>query len=245
VTRLDTQADIQVLADAAGLARVAADAVVRFVQDAIVNRGRAAVALSGGSTPGPVLALLARPPNSTRLDFWAIHFFFADERCVPPADERSNYGQARRVLFEPAHVAQGNVHRIRGELGPADAADDYQRELRTFFDEPWLSFDLVLLGLGRDGHTASLFPGDAALEERTAWAAPARSPAGVRDRVTLTLPAINHAAQVVFLVSGPDKADAVARAIGGDTSLPATAVQPINGRVRWLLDASAAGRLNR
>ncbi len=242
------QSEVQILPDAAALARVAADAVVRYVQEAIVHRGRAAVALSGGATPVPTLALLAGPPHSTRLDYSAIHFFFTDERCVAPDDPRSNYATARRALFEPVGPAEGNVHRIRGELGAGEAAGAYERELRSFFAGPWPGFDLVLLGLGRDGHTASLFPGQAALEERTAWASPARaprSPGGVSQRVTLTVPSINHAACVIFLVAGPDKAAAVARAIGGDPALPASAIRPVRGPLRWLIDAQAAGLLGR
>ena len=246
--------DVQVLPDAATLARVAADLVVRIAQDAIVNRGRASIALSGGTTPQRLYSVLAGPPHTTRLDFSAIDFFFADERCVPPDDPRSNYGLVRRVLLEPVHLPAERVHHIHGELPPAQAADDYDRELRRCFpNADWPGLDLALLGLGTDGHTASLFPGDMTVQQTTAWVAaveatappmvPGEALVPVRNRVTLTLPAINHARHVVFLVDGADKADVVARVLAGDTDLPAARIRPAAGQLRWLVSKSAATNL--
>ncbi|MCG3178686.1 MAG: 6-phosphogluconolactonase [Phycisphaerae bacterium] len=240
--------DIQILPDAATLARIAADAVVRYVQEPIVTHGVATVALAGGSTPRRLYELLARPPHSTRLDFASVRFFFGDERCVPPDDPRSNYRMARETMFVPAGVADANVFRIRGELPPADAAADYERTLRGcgLFSGDWPVFDLLLLGLGDDGHTASLFPGTAAVEVADRWVTASRAPADPRDRVSLTLGALCAARQVIFLVSGRSKAGAVARVLGEpEAGLPAARVRPAAGQVHWLLDADAASQRHR
>jgi 6-phosphogluconolactonase len=243
---------IQVVADAAGLARAGADLVVRFMQEAIVTRGRATLAVSGGSTPQRMFSLLAGPPHSTRLDFDAIDLFFVDERCVGPDDPASNYNQVRRLLLDPAGVPSRRVHRIRGEQDPAQAAADYERELRSFFPGDWPrenasgrgltpSFDLVLLGIGPDGHTASLFPGQQAVREAQSWVVAATGDSRFPRRVTLTLPAINHARQIAFMVDGPDKAGAVGQILSGQGDLPAAKVHPVGGQCHWLLTESAAG----
>ena len=233
------------LSDAETLARVAGDVVVRYVQEAIVTRGRAAVALSGGPTPRRLFELLARPPHRTRLDFASIHFFGVDERCVGPEHEQSNFRQANELLFAPAGVPGANVHRIRGELPPAQAAADYERQLRAFFGDGPPVFDLIHLGVGADGHTASLFADGPGLDATGEWAVASRSPIGVADRVTLTLGVLNVARQVMFFVSGSAKAGIVARVFaeaGPASPLPAGRVAPAPGGPLWLLDAAAAAR---
>ncbi|MDD4891079.1 MAG: 6-phosphogluconolactonase [Phycisphaerae bacterium] len=236
---------VQVVPDGAALARTAADLFVRFVQEAIVSRGRATVALSGGSTPQKLYALLAGPPNSTRLDFSAIDFFFVDERCVPPDDSESNYCAVNRLLFRAVGVAAEKSHRIRGELAPVVAAVEYEAELRSCFRGGWPQFDLVLLGLGADGHTASIFPGEPTVSEREAWVVHTETDHGIGRRVTLTMAAINHARQILFLVDGAEKADVVARVLGGARELPASRVRPATGECRWLITQSAAFKLPR
>jgi 6-phosphogluconolactonase len=235
---------VQIVSDAAMLARVAADWFVRAVQDAISVRGRATVALSGGGTPQGLYSRLAGPPHSTRLDFAAIDFFQGDERCVPPNDPLSSFGMIDRLLFSPARIPGQSVYRIHGELDSTTAADDYERRLRRRFPGDWPAFDLVVLGIGADGHTASLFPGSPALDERRRWAVPAEGPPPVPHRVTLTLPAINHAAFVLFLADTADKADPVARALAGDLSLPAARIAPHAGQCRWLLTPDAAAKIS-
>lgn len=230
--------DVQVVDDAATLARIAADAFVRYVQEPLVTRGVAHVALAGGTTPRRTYELLAGPPHTTRLDYSLVRFYFGDERCVGPDDPASNFRLANDALLAPAGIDPANVFRIEGELGAGPAADRYDALLREQLGQD-AAFDLVLLGLGEDGHTASLFPGGGEVEASGRLAVASHSPAGVPGRVTLTLEAINRARQVVFIVSGPSKADAVARILGGDESLPAARVQPA-GRLRWLLDAEAA-----
>ncbi len=235
---MSTPPNIQVLPDAATLARVAADAVVRYVQEPLVTRGVARVALAGGQTPRKLYQLLAGPPHTTRLDYSLVHFYFTDERCVPADDPQSNYGMARETLLTPAGIPEGNAFRIDGELPPAEAADAYESLLHEQLgDSP--AFDLVLLGLGEDGHTAGLFPGGPELNAAGRVAA-SRAPTAPADRVTLTLNALADARQVLFIVSGKHKADAVARALAGE-DLPATRVATA-ARARWLLDAEAASQ---
>jgi 6-phosphogluconolactonase len=241
---MSTAPEIQLADDLPGVSRLAADAFVRFVQEPIVTRGRATVALAGGATPQRFYELLGSPPHSTRLDFSAIRFYFGDERCVPPDHEQSNYRMARAALLDSAGVPEENIVRIRGELGPAVAADDYEKTLREHFAGGWPRFDLVLLGLADDGHTASLFPGGAELDVAERWVTASRAPSGVPERVTLTVEAINHARHIMFLVAGESKSAIVARVFDGDESLPATRIRPAGGLLRWVLDRAAAERLN-
>lgn len=233
------------LPDAERLAAAAAEEFVRAALEASAERGRFAVAVSGGSTPLRLFRLLARrghltPPGP--LPWGAIHWFWVDERCVPAEDEQSNYGAWRRAVAG-APIGEERIHRIGGERPATDAAACYESELRAWFgelvEEP--QFDLVLLGMGNDGHTASLFPGSEALAEVERWAvAPRVYPSGPA-RVTLTLPAINAARRVVFLVSGGEKAETLRRVLDDPAAgLPAQAVQPADGQLTWLVDAAAA-----
>lgn len=191
------------------------------------------IALSGGSTPGPAYEAAAElAPDWSRVELW-----WADERCVRPNDERSNYRLVRETLLDRLERGPSVEHRIRGELRPGRAADEYERELRG------VRLDLALLGLGGDGHTASLFPNDPALGERKRRAvAVARADV---DRVTLTVPMLRSAASVVFLAVGADKADAAARAFGGESDLatPASLVRADDGVTVVLLDRAAAARI--
>jgi 6-phosphogluconolactonase len=232
----------RVLPTPAALAEAAADRIVALARNAIRRRGRFVVALSGGSTPRLVYPLLASPPRIGRVDWSRVVFFWGDERGVPPDHPESNFGAARRMLLDhlPA-VRPAAVHRM-----PADAADRDQAAARyaaaigrAIGDG---RFDLVWLGMGPDGHTASLFPGASTLAERrrlVAWAtAPASAP--VPDRMTFTLPLINAARAVLFVVAGPDKAGAVRSVRRGSRELPAARVRARS--TLWLLDARAAGR---
>jgi 6-phosphogluconolactonase len=201
------------------------------------------IALTGGSTARLAYERVA----SREVDWSRCTLWFGDERCVPPGDERSNFGMARDVLFDRLPGEAPDVRRIPGELGPDAGAEAYELELREAFGEQRPRFDLVLLGLGADGHCASLFPGDPALEERE------RSAVGVEraglapwvPRVTLTLPVLNAARHVLFLITGPDKAAATARAFGGrpDPCIPASLVAPADGTLTVLTDRAAAAQL--
>lgn len=204
---------IQRFDDPVAVARAAARVWESTARDA-VDAGRPfSVALAGGSTPGRLYRLLAAAPYAESLPWSRTRVAFGDERCVPPDHEDSNYGFARRTLLDQVDVPRGNVLRMRGEDDPAFAARDYEERLREWFpasDGP--AFDLLLLGMGGDGHTASLFPGTAALDERTRWVVANRVPRLEAWRLTLTLPAIAAARRVLILVTGTAKATVFAEA---------------------------------
>lgn len=242
-------AEVWIAEDAPSLARAAAEEIVRVGSEAVAARGRFLVALSGGATPGPVYELLARD-YARALDWSRAVVFWSDERCVPPADARSNYRFARSRFLERVPVQPAQVYRIRGEDDPAAAAAAYERALRTVLAAgpqiaPTASFDLALLGLGSDGHTASLFPGRPAVRESDRWVL-ADEITGLGARVTLTPAVLNLAREVMFLVEGTPKADVVQRVLEGPCEpgqLPAQAIRPATGRTVWVLDRPAAARL--
>ncbi len=237
--------------DAGALARAAAEAFTAAALESVAARGRFTVALSGGSTPRALYRLLADPGESfrARVPWERVHVFFGDERPVPPDHPDSNYRMAREALL--GHVPAASVHRLRGEAPvAAAAAAEYQAELARFFAVPEEgappALDLVLLGLGADGHTASLFPGSDALGERRRWVtAPFVRRLG-SHRLTLTLPVLDRAREALFLVAGADKAEAVARVlapVAGEPVPPAALVRPEAGPPRWIVDVAAAARL--
>ncbi len=230
--------------DVAALTRTAAEEIVQAGRDAIRDRGRFDLALAGGSTPRAVYQLLAAE-YAGALDWDHVHLFFGDERHVPPEHPDSNYRMAREsLLTNPA--LRPRVHRIHAELPTAAAADHYENELRAHFQLPppgQPAFDLVLLGMGADGHTASLFPGTAALlEDKRAVVANA-VPQLNTERITLTFPCLNAARRVLFLTAGADKAAMLAHVLAGDpsgTSYPAQHIRSASGPAVWLTDAAAA-----
>jgi len=235
------RADVAVLPSAAALADAAAARFVAAAGDAIASRGQFIVALAGGSTPRDTYLRLGTEALVSKVMWSRVHVLWGDERCVPPDHIESNYRMARETLLDRVPVPAANVHRIHGEDDPATAAGVYEATLRTL-----LRIDLVLLGLGEDGHTASLFPGGAAVHERTRWVMAARASAASLWRITLTPAVINAAAEVLFLVSGGAKAGILRRVLEGPRrpeELPAQAIAPSKGRVRWCVDAAAAADL--
>jgi 6-phosphogluconolactonase len=241
--------EVRVLEGPADLARAVAEEWRSRALPATAAAGRFAVALAGGSTARAPYALLADPgaPWREALPWATTHVFFGDERAVPPGHRESNYGMVRDALLAHVPIPASNVHRIRGEEDPEAAAREYEDELRAFFG-PSLRFDLVLLGMGADGHTASLFPGSGALDEATRLVVAPFVPAVNATRITLTLPALAAAARVVFLVSGASKAPALARVLAGGSgpeALPAARVRPRQGTVLWLVDRAAAPLVGR
>ncbi|MES2461759.1 MAG: 6-phosphogluconolactonase [Armatimonadota bacterium] len=247
--------EIVILPDAEALAADAADRFVHLAQSAIAERGRFTVALSGGSTPEKLYALLVGPERRESIDWDKIFFFVGDERFVPLEDSRSNFGMARRALLEPAKVPESNWFPMPTPPSATDleeAAHGYTETLSTFFQAPCLErppvFDLILLGLGDDGHTASLFPGKAALDSGAAWVVgttPGVLPPPV-DRLTLTFPVLNAARNTLFLAAGEKKADALEAVLkNGATPAthPAAGIQPVSGKLTYLLDQSAAAKL--
>lgn len=230
------------------LVRAAAARLCELASECIADHGRFSVALAGGSTPADLYRHLAGPAGST-VDWSKVHFFFGDERSVGPVHPDSNYRMAHECLFGPASIPEANIHRIEGERPPSEAAKHYERALQAAFDlDPGQHprFDLILLGLGPDSHTASLFPGTPALdvEDRLVVANPVAKLS--TERITLTAPVLNAAARVWFVVTGAAKADAVAQVLTGDRDprlRPAQLVQVAEGDLRWWLDEAAAANL--
>ncbi|HET9281823.1 MAG TPA: 6-phosphogluconolactonase [Candidatus Angelobacter sp.] len=239
--------EIKILPDAAALNRAVAQAFQTTAEQAIAQRDRFSVALSGGNTPRSVYSLLAQQ-YKTSLPWNKIYIFFGDERCVPPDHPDSNYRMANEALLSHVPIPSENVHRIRAELDPKAAAKDYESQLRSFFqlaNNSWPRFDLIMLGLGQDGHTASLFPGSSALEEKSRLVAPTWVEKKKTFRITLTYPVVNNAAEVEFLVSGSGKAQILKDVLNpsGSGAFPAQGINPEHGRLLWLLDQAAASLL--
>ncbi len=237
--------EIIVCQDAQRLAETAADLFCSLADESIHNQGRFNVSLAGGSTPRELYTRLARPPFTQRVNWQQVHFFWGDERCVPPDHADSNQRMTRLALLNALSIPSANVHPIRGDLYPLRAAAAYEADLRATFPGQTLPrFDLILLGMGDDGHAASLFPGSPALAEKQRWAVAVEHttpPPPLVPRVSLTLPVINAAAVVVFLVAGAAKAARLAQVLDqpGNPALPASLVQPTGGRVIWLVDQAA------
>ncbi len=239
---------VRLCCDAAALSHAAALYFAETAAQATAARGRFAVALSGGSTPRALYSRLARDEFRGRIPWAQAHFFWGDERCVAPDDPQSNYRMARETLLSHVPVPAANVHRMAGEdPDPQQAARRYEQELRVFFGEGLPRFDLVLLGLGEEGHTASLFPGSPVLEE---WerlvAAPYVEKLGAY-RLTLTLPVLNAAARVAFLAAGENKRAILAQVLYGKTTppVPAQRVRPREGTLLWFVDEEAGAGLPR
>jgi 6-phosphogluconolactonase len=235
-------AEIRTCSEAASLARAAAEHFVTLAAEAIAVHGQFVVALSGGSTPRATYVLLASDEFAARVDWSRVHVFWGDERCVPPDHPDSNYRMAREALLDKIPIPTENVHRIRGEWPPDQAATAYQAELEAVLGAGG-QFDLILLGMGADGHTASLFPDTAAMHEQTRWVVAHYVDKLAAWRVTLTPPAINAAAHVTFIVSGAGKAERLREVFAGPHQpdvLPAQIVRPTDGRLLWLVDAAAA-----
>ncbi len=235
---------ISLLPDPEAVAREAAHCISDVVHRAVAARGRCCLVLSGGATPRRLYEMLTEPPFCDRLPWRRIHFFWTDERAVAPDHLESNYRMAAEALLRPMRVPHANVHRMRGEAKDLDrAARDHEADIRRHFnlapDAPPPPFDLVLLGLGTDGHTASLFPAAPALQETRRWVV--HIPMKTRARLTLTLPILNCAAAVLFLVCGREKADVLAQVLGGPPDrFPAQRVRPTAAPVRWIVDRAAA-----
>lgn len=220
-------------------------------------KDRFTVALAGGSTPKGMYALLASDAYRDRIDWRKIHVFFGDERCVPPEDEFSNYRMANAALLSRVPIPKRQIYRIRGEAPPNVAAGEYEGTLLRIFGQsdasPLPRFDLILLGMGPDGHTASLFPGSPALKESKRWVVD-NYVEKFKDtktpwlRVTLTYPVLNAAARVLFMIAGADKAESLQEVLEGVPNpdlYPSQSVRPSNGRLTWLVDTSAAQKLSK
>ena len=242
------QSSILRFPDVAHLVTAATEEFVRLRQESIVERGRFNVALSGGSTPRALHQRLAK--EHPEAGFWEqVHLYFGDERAVPPQDKQSNFRMAEETLFSGAKIPPENIHRVEAELPPREAAERYEEELRRSFalrQGEWPRFDLIFLGMGPDGHTASLFPDTKALEERSRLVVANWVEKSNTWRITFSFPVLNHAREIIFLVTGQEKASMIAQILGGAAaaeSYPARRVVPEHGRLLWMLDEAAASEL--
>lgn len=234
--------ELQVYTDSAALARAAAEHFVGLAERSISLNKRFSVALSGGNTPRSMYRLLATPEFSNRVEWKHVHLFWGDERCVPPDHHESNYAMAWESFIDHVPISMDNIHRTLGEVDPIVAAESYEQELKDHFKSKTPRFDLVLLGVGEDGHTASLFPGSAAAQEATRLAVAVQHPITNAWRVTLTFLSINCAANVTFMVSGSSKAQilrVVRSGVDAVELFPASGVNPADGALHWLCDRSA------
>ena len=239
--------EIRVFKDVEALSRAAAHLFVEQAGEVIGERERFLVALNGGNTPMRLFELLATDQRD-QVDWSKVYIFWGDERCVPPEDAGSSYGQARQALLSRVPVPDGNIQRVRGELRPAEAARDYALTLKGFASPPldWPRFDLVYLGMGEDGHTASLFPGSLVHTAEPVVPVTAHYQDRPADRVTLTPVVFNSARMIVFMVTGKKKAETFAEVLSdryNPTQYPAQRIQPKDGAVVWLVDEEAAGVL--
>ena len=241
--------NIQIIkvADAAALAQTAAEYFARAAAENITQRGRFTVALSGGSTPKAMFALLAAEPFCGRIDWAKVYVFWGDERCVPPDHSDSNFRMTSEALLSKVNIPEKNVFRMHGELEPADAAKKYAETLLDFFQGAAV-FDLVFLGMGADGHTASLFPGTSALHAEANEIAVENYVEKLNTtRLTLTAETINMAKDLVFLVAGADKATALHSVLEGEylpEIFPSQLIQPKNATLKWMVDEAAAAKLS-
>ena len=238
---------VQVFDDAEGVARAAAELFARLAREAVEERGAFSVALSGGTTPRRVYELLASDEYKVQAPWPKVHVFFGDERAVPADHAESNYRMANEALLSRVTIPSENVHRIEG-LGDAAAnASNYESVMRRFFgDVDWPRFDLVFLGMGDDGHTASLFPNTAALAEQRTWVAASWVEKFNAWRITLTANAINAARRVVFLVTGASKVERLREVLNGardPSRLPSQMIRPTDGALQWYVDRAAAAKI--
>jgi 6-phosphogluconolactonase len=236
---------IQVFSSPEALADAVARHIVASAAEAISSRGRFTLALAGGSTPQATYSRLGTGDWRLATGDWRlVHILWGDERCVPPDDPQSNYRMAKEALLDRVPIPPEQIHRIRGEDDPEKAAAEYERELRALLGSEDL--DLVLLGLGDDGHTASLFPGQPAVHETERWVMAVPAPTGDMWRVTLTPAILNAARNVTFVVSGASKARRLQQVIEVELTpdiLPAQVIRPVRGRLTWMVDEAAASRL--
>ncbi len=246
--RSSPKPEIRILADPQALAVFAASLFIQIAQVSIAQRGRFRLALAGGSTPRVLFQYLSQPTSILQIEWSAVQVYWGDERCVPPDQPDSNYLMAQQALLDHVPVPDGNIHRIFGELEPEIAASRYEDKLKkAFLGAKIPRFDLILLGLGDDGHTASLFPGSPALQETDRWVVSVEHhnpPLPLVARISLTLPVLNAAANVLFMVSGAAKAGILREVLLDDrrsNPLPAQLIDPSNGRLVWAVDRAAAG----
>ncbi len=240
---------IAIFDDKHTLSQHAAEYIMQVAKESINLNGRFTIALTGGTTPGEAYSLLGSEPIKSQIDWQLVHIFWGDERCVPLNDPESNFYLAQEVLFTKIAIPTSHIHPVPADQSERDAASEaYAIEMqRTFGTNGIPSFDLIHLGMGPEGHTASLFPHQASLHEKHRLVMPVSVPKPPPDRLTFTPPLLNAARNVLFLVTGGDKADALHAVLEGEyqpDEYPAQIVQPPNGEVVWMVDRAAARNLH-
>lgn len=240
--------NIAIYPDIDVLSHEAAQYIVRIATASVKSHGRFTIALSGGTTPRKLYGLLGSEPYRSQIDWTLVHIFWSDERCVPPDSEESNYHLAHEVLLSKISIPAVQVHRMPADMPDRNAASqEYTNEMRRVFGTDGIpNFDLIQLGMGPEGHTASLFPHQAALHEQQRLVVPVSVPKPPPDRLTFTPPLLNAARNVLFLVTGSDKADALHAVLEdpyNPDEYPAQIVRPPNGEVTWMVDTAAAAKL--
>jgi len=243
------QHDVKVFSSLEEMSWAAVSAFEELARLKAIENKTFSAALSGGLTPRLLYQILGSPALAGRIGWKNIQLFQVDERCVPPDHPDSNYRMIREALLDSADIPDENFHRMQAERTDLDqAARDYAHELVRVLqpqDGDWPRLDMVFLGMGPDGHTASLFPGTAALEEQTAWVRPNHVERLGLRRLTMTFPALNAAAHVIFMVAGADKAEILRKVLEGPPGqLPAQRVQPLDGSLSWFLDEASARKLS-
>ena len=229
------------------LARTAADIFSMRANECVARKGHFFVAISGGTTPRLFHRMLVQEPYVSEIPWDKMHIFWVDERCVPENDAASNYGASKKDFLNRAPISKTQIYPMPGRLSPEDGARKYQKALMEFFDLKYGQFpifDLIFLGTGKDGHTASLFPGQKALDERERLVISVKGGDPYVSRLTMTFPVLNHAKRIIFMVSGKNKADIVKTILEFHKArLPAQRIQPLNGTLTWLLDNESASML--
>ena len=239
-------AEVKVFPNEQALIDHAVERIIALAQESVNQRGSFSAALSGGSTPQPLYAALGNAKNRGRLPWDMIHLFWGDERHVPPEHADSNYHMVKHSLLDGVPIPADNVHRVPAEMEIRMAAFSYEETLRGFFDGKWPRFDLVLLGMGEDGHTASLFPYSAGLHEKDRWFIANYAPYRETWRLTLTKNAINAARNIIVLVSGQSKAKMLAEVLMEPKTpeeKPIQLIDPVDGEMTWLVNKDAASQL--
>ena len=227
------------------LSKLATTWIATDINEVLKRQDRFTIALSGGTTPKKIYELLASAEFNNQIDWGRMHFFWGDERFVPFTDERNNAGMAFKSLLNNVPVKKEQVHVMRTDLAPHESADAYEKILHSYFSNTKHTFDLVLLGIGGDAHTLSLFPGLPVLHEKNKWVTSFFLKSQEMYRITLTAPVVNKASNILFIASGADKAHAVNNVLYGphDPDLyPAQLIQPYNGKCHWFIDSAAAGK---
>lgn len=239
---------LKIYKDLEELSQAAANILLEAAQSATKTGGKFSLVLSGGNTPRRLYELMAEEPYRDQMPWSTTHVFWGDERCVPTDDERNNAHMARQILLDRVPIPEEQIYTIASTLPPVKAAEEYQNTLEAYFGGKSPAFDFVLLGLGENGHTASLFPETAVLDEKRRWVSEVYVPNLQMWRVTLTAPILNQAKKIVFLVEGASKALVLNQVVNGarrPKQLPAQLIHPDQGKLLWLADQAAASLMQK